>query len=163
MIILTDSNDKEYKLEFNRKTVANMESNGFVLNLDAPNTMIDALFYGAFQMYHKRIDREEVRKIWKEQRGKEKLLTALVKEYQKPLEDLMAEPEGDEENPAGSREPDDRRERRVCHRRDRIQQRGRRHVREVLRRGQPADARTGEGIRISADGADEGPGRNGQG
>lgn len=99
MIILTDSNDKEYKLEFNRKTVANMESNGFVLNLDAPNTMIDALFYGAFQMYHKRIDREEVRKIWKEQRGKEKLLTALVKEYQKPLEDLMAEPEGDEENP----------------------------------------------------------------
>ena len=99
MIILTDSNDKEYKLEFNRKTVANMESNGFVLNLDAPNTMIDALFYGAFQMYHKRIDHEEVRKIWKEQRGKEKLLTALVKEYQKPLEDLMAEPEGDEENP----------------------------------------------------------------
>lgn len=99
MIKLTDTNGKEYLLEFNRKTVAAMESSGFILNLDAPNTMIDSLFYGAFQMHHKRIDREEVRKIWKDQRGKEKLLTALVKEYQKPLEDLMAEPEGDEENP----------------------------------------------------------------
>lgn len=100
MIIVKDTNGNEYKLEFNRKTVASMEGNGFVMNLEAPNTMIDALFYGAFQMWHKRIDRDRVREIWKEQRGKEKLLTALVKEYQKPLEDLMAEPEGDEdENP----------------------------------------------------------------
>ena len=103
MIILRvkdGDNEKEYQLEFNRKTVAAMESNGFVLNLDAPNSMIDSLFYGAFQMHHKRIDREVVRKIWDKQRNKEGLLTALVKAYQKPLEDLMAEPEGeDDENP----------------------------------------------------------------
>lgn len=99
-IVLKDKNDNEYKLEFNRKTVANMESSGFILDLEKPNTMIDSLFYGAFQMWHKRIDREKVREIWRDQRGKEKLLTALVKEYQKPLEDLMAEPEGEEnENP----------------------------------------------------------------
>jgi hypothetical protein len=95
MIILKDSNGNEYRLEFNRKTVAAMESNGFVMNLEAPNTMIDSLFYGAFQMNHKRIDREFVRKLWAQQRNKEGLLTALVKEYQKPLEDLMAEPDGD--------------------------------------------------------------------
>lgn len=100
MIILKDNNGTEYNLEFNRKTVAAMENNGFVLNLDAPNTMIDQLFYGAFQMHHKRIEREFVRKIWDQQRNKEGLLTALVKLYQKPLEDLMAEPEGDaDENP----------------------------------------------------------------
>ena len=99
MIIIKDNNDNEYKLEFNRKTVSSMESNGFVLNLETPNTMIDSLFYGAFQMHHKRIDREFVRKIWDQQRNKEGLLTALVKLYQKPLEDLMAEPEGEDENP----------------------------------------------------------------
>lgn len=99
MIILKDKNDNEYKLEFNRKTVAAMENNGFQLDLDRPNTMIDNLFYGAFQMHHKRIDREFVRKIWDQQRKKEDLVTALVKLYQQPLDDLMAEPEGDDENP----------------------------------------------------------------
>ena len=100
MIILQDEKGNEYRLEFNRKTVVAMEDNGFVLNMDAPNSMIDKLFYGAFQMHHKRIDRELVRKIWDQQRGKEQLLTELVKLYQKPLEDLMAEPDGDEdENP----------------------------------------------------------------
>ena len=100
MIIITDSKGNEYKLEFKRKTIMNMESNGFVLNLDAPMTCVDSLFYGAFQMHHKRIDREKVREIWKEQNPKEGLLTALVKLYQKPIEELMAEPEGaDEENP----------------------------------------------------------------
>lgn len=100
MIILKDSNGNEYKLEFNRKTVSAMENDGFILNLERPNTMIDRLFYGAFQMHHKRIDREAVRKIWDDQLNKEGLLTALVKLYQKPLDDLMAEPEGDaEENP----------------------------------------------------------------
>lgn len=100
MITIKDENGKEYSLEFNRRTVANMESNGFILDLDKPNTVIEGLFYGAFQMHHKRIDRDEVRKIWAAQTGKEKLLTALVKAYQKPLEDLMAEPEdADPENP----------------------------------------------------------------
>ena len=97
MIILKDNNGNEYKLEFNRKTVAAMEDSGFKMDLDAPNTMIDRLFYGAFQMHHKRIDREFVRKIWDQQRMKSELLTALVKAYQKPLDDLMAEPEGEEE------------------------------------------------------------------
>lgn len=100
MIILKDGKGNEYQLEFNRRTIMNMESSGFVLNLDSPYTCVDALFYGAFQMHHKRIDREKVRDIWKEQTQKENLLTALVRLYQKPIEDLMAEPEdADEENP----------------------------------------------------------------
>ena len=99
MIILKDNDGKEYRLGFNRKTVSAMEDNGFTLNLDAPNTMVDRLFYGAFQMNHTRIDRELVRKIWDQQRNKEGLLTALVKLYQEPVEALMAEPEGEDENP----------------------------------------------------------------
>lgn len=100
MIIVTDKKGNEYKLEFNRKSIMQMESNGFVLNMDAPMTCVDSLFYGAFQMHHKRMDKEKVRAIWEEQNPKEGLLTALVKEYQKPLEELMAEPEdADSENP----------------------------------------------------------------
>ena len=101
MIILTDNANNEYKLEFNRKTVSAMENNGFVLNLDRPNTVVDALFYGAFQMHHRKIDRDKVREIWAQQTHKSDLLTALVKLYQKPLDDLMAEPEdeSDEANP----------------------------------------------------------------
>ena len=99
IVITYKGND--YTLEFNRKTVRRMEESGFVVDTNKPATMITELFRGAFQMHHKRIDREFVRKLWDKQRNKEGLLTALVKAYQKPLEDLMAEPEGDadEENP----------------------------------------------------------------
>jgi len=41
---------------------------------------------------------EKVKAIWKQQSRKDDLLGALTKLYMKPLEDLMAEPEGDEEN-----------------------------------------------------------------
>ena len=102
-MITINFNGSDYKLEFNRKTVSAMEDSGFVLDMDRPNTFVDRLFYGAFQMHHKKIDREFVRKIWVAQRDKDGLVTALVKEYRKPLDELMAEPEGpegtEEENP----------------------------------------------------------------
>ena len=97
MIIIKDENGTEYKLEFNRKTVSAMEDDGFKPSMDTPNTMVDSLFYGAFQMHHRRIDRTRVREIWAIQRKKSELLTALTKEYYKPLEELMAEPEGEED------------------------------------------------------------------
>ena len=96
MLIVKDSKGKEYTLEFNRKTIMAMENNGFVLNLDAPMTCVDSLFYGAFQMHHKKIDHEFVRKVWNAQRGKEALITALVSEYKKPLDELMDEPVDEE-------------------------------------------------------------------
>ena len=100
MIILKDDKGNEYQLEFTRKTVMAMENNGFVLDLDKPYMCVESLFYGAFQAHHRRIDREAVRKVWDMQTQKEKLLTALVNAYQKPIEELMAEPEdADPENP----------------------------------------------------------------
>lgn len=99
-IVITYDN-VAYTLEFSRKTVMAMEDSGFELDLAKPNSMVDRLFYGAFQMHHKKIDREKVRNIWSEQRDKEGLLAELVKLYKAPLDDLMAEPEGaeGEENP----------------------------------------------------------------
>ena len=43
------------------------------------------------------MDPEKVKEIWKQQSHKDELLGILTKLYMKPLEDLMAEPEGEEE------------------------------------------------------------------
>ena len=96
-IIIRDNNGKKYTLEFNSRTVKRMQRGGFVVNTDAPNVMIEDLFVGAFQMHHKGMTNEMIMDIWAVQTKKEELLTALIKLYMKPLEDLMDEPEGAED------------------------------------------------------------------
>ena len=97
-VIIGDKEGNKYTLEFNARVVKNMERKGFKIDTDFPHTMIDDLFLGAFQMHHKNIMPERVREIWKQQTKKDDLLGILTKLYMKPLEDLMAEPEGEEEN-----------------------------------------------------------------
>ena len=95
-IIIGDEKGNKYTLEFNARVVKNMERRGFKIDTDYPNSMIDDLFLGAFQMHHKGIMAERVKDIWKFQKRKDDLLAALTKLYMKPLEDLMAEPEGED-------------------------------------------------------------------
>ncbi len=97
-IVIKDEKGNRYELEFNSRVVKNMERKGFKVDTDYPNTMIDDLFLGALQMHHKGVTPERARGIWKFQRKKDDLLGALVKLYMKPLEDLMAEPEDEEDN-----------------------------------------------------------------
>ena len=97
-IIITDKDGAKYTLEFNARVVKNMERRGFKVDTDYPYTMIDDLFLGAFQMHHKGMMPERVKEIWAQQTKKDELLGLLTKLYMKPLEDLMAEPEGTEEN-----------------------------------------------------------------
>lgn len=92
-LFVKDANGNKYTLEFNARVVKNMERNGFKVDADYPNTMIDELFAGAFQMHHKGMSRERIREIWKAQSRKDELLSALTKLYMNPLEDLMDEPE----------------------------------------------------------------------
>ena len=96
-VIITDKEGKKYTLEFNARVIKNMERRGFQLNTDYPHTMIEDLFLGAFQMHHKGMMPEKVKEIWKDQSHKDELLGILTKLYMKPLEDLMAEPDGAEE------------------------------------------------------------------
>ena len=96
-IIVRDRDGVRYTLEFNSRIVKRMERNGFKIDTDYPNTMIDELFAGAFQMYHKGMMPEKIKDIWKFQSKKDELLGMLIKLYMKPLEDLMDEPEGAEE------------------------------------------------------------------
>ena len=97
-IVISDKDGRKYTLEFNARVVKNMERRGFKIDTDYPHTMIDDLFLGAFQMHHKGMMPEKVKEIWKQQTHKDDLLGALTKLYMKPLEDLMAEPESEEEN-----------------------------------------------------------------
>ena len=95
-LIIKDEKGNSYTLEFNARVVKNMERRGFKIDTDYPNTMIDELFLGAFQMHHKGMLPERVKEIWKYQKHKDDLLGVLTKLYMKPLEDLMAEPEGED-------------------------------------------------------------------
>ena len=97
-VIISDKEGNKYTLEFNARVIKNMERRGFKIDTDFPHTMIDDLFLGAFQMHHKGMMPERVKEIWKQQTKKDDLLGILTKLYMKPLEDLMAEPEGDDEN-----------------------------------------------------------------
>ena len=97
-VIISDKEGNKYTLEFNARVVKNMERRGFKVDTDYPYTMIDDLFLGAFQMHHKGMMPEKVKEIWNQQSKKDDLLGVLTKLYMKPLEDLMAEPEGGEEN-----------------------------------------------------------------
>ena len=97
-VIIKDEEGTKYTLEFNARVIKNMERRGFQLNTDFPHTMIEDLFLGAFQMHHKGITPEQAKAIWKAQTKKDELLGILTKLYMKPLEELMAEPEGGEEN-----------------------------------------------------------------
>lgn len=98
-IIITDNDGTKYTLEFNARVVKTMERRGFKIDTDYPNTMIDDLFHGAFQMHHKNIMPEKTREIWKQQSKKDALLAALTQLYMAPLNELMAEPEGEDETP----------------------------------------------------------------
>lgn len=97
-VIISDKEGNKYTLEFNARVIKNMERRGFQLNTDYPHTMIEDLFLGAFQANHKSVTPERVKEIWKQQKKKDELLGILTKLYMKPLEELMAEPEGEEES-----------------------------------------------------------------
>lgn len=89
----------DYTLEFNRKTVRQMEANGFVIDKETPATMITELFKGAFLMHYRRIDPALVEEIWDAQRGKEQLLSTLVSMYVEPIVALMDDDADGDENP----------------------------------------------------------------
>lgn len=97
-VVIKDAEGNKYTLEFNARIVKRMQQNGFKIDSDFPNVMIEGLLNGAFQYHHKNIAPEKVMEIWKYQNKKDELLGILIKLYMLPLEDLMADPEEENEN-----------------------------------------------------------------
>ncbi|MCQ4894913.1 DUF5055 domain-containing protein [Anaerotruncus sp. DFI.9.16] len=92
--------DKEYTLEFTRRTVSEMEKKGFVASeiTDKPMTTLPALFAGAFLAHHRFVKQETIDKIFSKLTKKEDLIGKLAEMYNEPIMALVEEPDEDEGN-----------------------------------------------------------------
>jgi hypothetical protein len=92
--------DKEYCLEFTRKSVEQMERSGFVASdiTEKPMTVLPALFQGAFLANHRFIKKEVVDEIFSKMTNKSDLIGKLSEMYNEPILALVDEPEETEGN-----------------------------------------------------------------
>jgi len=92
--------DKEYTLEFTRKTVAEMERKGFIAAdvSDKPMSTLPELFRGAFLAHHRYAKPEIIDDIFDKMTNKEDLIGKLSEMYTEPILSLVEEPEEAEGN-----------------------------------------------------------------
>lgn len=91
---------KDYTLEFTRRTVAEMEKNGFIASdiTDKPMTTLPALFAGAFLAHHRFVKEDIINDIYSKLTKKEDLIGKLAEMYNEPILALVEEPEKAEGN-----------------------------------------------------------------
>ena len=91
---------KDYTLEFTRRTIRQMEDEGFVArNIDdRPMTLLPALFAGAFKAHHRFVKQETIDAIYANMPNKDKLIEKLAEMYNEPIISLMQEPEDTAKN-----------------------------------------------------------------
>jgi len=99
-LVLRDAEGNSYTLQFNRKTVLQMQRNGFVLDLDRLYMCARDLISGAFKMHHPWLKWEQIEEIWKHQGSKRgELLGYLANMFSTPALDLMGDGTEDEAEP----------------------------------------------------------------
>ena len=92
--------DKEYVLEYTRRSVETMENKGFVASDIAtkPVTVLPALFAGAFLANHRYVKPEVVDEIFSKMTNKQELIGKLAEMYNEPIKALVNEPDESEGN-----------------------------------------------------------------
>ena len=92
--------DKEYVLEYTRKSVEAMEKKGFVASdiETKPVTVLPALFAGAFLAHHRYEKQEVIDHIYSKMTNKQELIGKLAEMYNEPIMALVDEPEESEGN-----------------------------------------------------------------
>ena len=92
--------DRDYTLEFTRRTVAEMERKGFIASdiTEKPMTTLPALFAGAFIAHHRFVKQDVINDIYSKLTHKEELIGKLAEMYNEPILSLVEEPEKDEGN-----------------------------------------------------------------
>lgn len=93
-------NGTEYTLEFTRRTVEQMEREGFVADdiKTRPVTMLPTLFAGAFKAHHRYVKREVIDEIYSKMTNKADLIGKLAEMYNEPIAALIDEPVESSEN-----------------------------------------------------------------
>ena len=92
--------NKEYVLEYTRKSVETMEKKGFVASdiESKPVTVLPALFAGAFLANHRFEKQEVIDAIYSKMTNKQELIGKLAEMYNEPIVALVDEPEESEGN-----------------------------------------------------------------
>jgi len=87
-------NDKDYTLEFTRRTVSEMEKKGFIAAEveNKPMTTLPALFEGAFLAHHRFEKKEVIDAIFAKMTNKDELIGKLAEMYNEPIMALVEEP-----------------------------------------------------------------------
>ena len=90
----------EYVLEFTRKTVTQMEEQGFKIRDlgDKPITVLPTLFKGAFLAHCSYLKDDVLDAIYATIGNKKDFMEKLIEMYQDPIETLFDEPEPSEKN-----------------------------------------------------------------
>ena len=90
----------EYTLEYTRRTVEQMEREGFVAEdiKSKPMTMLPTLFAGAFKAHHKLVKPEVINEIFSKMTNKGDLIGRLVEMYNETIMALVEEPDESSEN-----------------------------------------------------------------
>ena len=92
--------DKEYCLEYTRKSVETMEKNGFSATdiQSKPMTTLPALFAGAFLANHRFCKQDVIDAIFAKMTNKGELIGKLAEMYNEPIMTLIDEPSESEGN-----------------------------------------------------------------
>lgn len=92
--------DKEYILEYTRRSVAEMEKKGFVAaDVERkPMSTLPALFSGAFIANHRFTKQETIDAIFAKMTNKEELIGKLAEMYNEPILALVEDPKESEGN-----------------------------------------------------------------
>lgn len=83
--------DKEYILEFNRRTVQKLESQGFDFSNVGSNIMtyVPLIFKGAFEMHHSGLTQKKIDEMYDLFTDKQELFTALFELVAEPYNKLL--------------------------------------------------------------------------
>lgn len=89
---------KDYTLEFTKRTIRQMEQEGFVIGeiTTKPMTILPDLFAGAFRANHRSMKRDLIDEIYQHMPNKDVLIEKLAEMYNEPMEALMVEPKDDD-------------------------------------------------------------------
>lgn len=87
--------DKDYCLEFTRRSVEQMERNGFIASdiREKPMTTLPALFAGAFLANHRFVKADLINEIYDHMTNKTELVGKLAEMYNEPIMALVDDPE----------------------------------------------------------------------
>lgn len=98
--IIFTYDDKEYTLEYTRRTIQQMEDEGFVAKQidDKPMTLLPALFAGAFKAHHRFVKQDVIDQIYENMPNKDKLIEKLAEMFNEPIMSLMEEPKDSTKN-----------------------------------------------------------------